>query len=191
MRKTGDDSIAIKSGKNPEGSQIGRPSRHIRIFDCVSAFGHGITIGSEMSGGIEDVEIWDCDMSRSFFGIEIKGTKKRGGYVRNVTVRDCTAARIQFHAVGYNDDGIAAPYPPVFENCRFDHVNVWGEYLDDEREWRWCEALELCGFDEPGYQLKNIVFSNLRLGRSGNRKKQTISLELCENITFCNLSNAK
>lgn len=188
---TGDDSIAIKSGKNPEGNQIGRPSRHIRIFDCVSAFGHGITIGSEMSGGIEDVEIWDCDMSQSFFGIEIKGTKKRGGYVRDVTVRDCTAARIQFHSVGYNDDGIAAPKPPVFENCRFDHVNVLGEYLDDKREWRGCEAIELCGFDEPGHELKNIVFSNLRLGRPGKKRAQIISLEACENITFCSLSNAK
>lgn len=188
---TGDDSIAIKSGKNPEGNLIGRPSRHIRIFDCASAFGHGITIGSEMSGGIEDVMIWDCDMSQSYFGIEIKGTKKRGGYVRDVMVRDCTAARILFHSVGYNDDGIAASQPPVFENCSFDHVEVLGEYLDDKRVWRPCEALELCGFDEPGHELKNIVFSNLRLGKPGQKKKQTLSLELCENITFCSLSNAK
>ena len=41
---TGDDSIAIKSGKNPEGNKIGRPTKHIRIFDCRSAYGHGITI---------------------------------------------------------------------------------------------------------------------------------------------------
>lgn len=184
---TGDDSIAIKSGKNPEGNQIGRPSRHIRIFDCRSAFGHGITIGSEMSGGIEDVAIWDCDMSRSLFGIEIKGTKKRGGYVRDVTVRDSTAARIMFHSVGYNDDGIGAPIPPVFENCCFDHVLVLGEYFGDEKTWQPCEALELCGFDEPGHELKNIVFSDLRLGRSGQRRRQTISLELCENITFYHL----
>lgn len=189
MFYTGDDSIAIKSGKNPEGNLIDRPSRHIRIFDCVSAFGHGITIGSEMSGGIEDVAIWDCDMSQSLFGIEIKGTKKRGGYVRDVTVRDCTAARILFHSVGYNDDGIAAPQPPVFERCSFDHVNVLGEYLDDKREWRPCEAVELCGFDEPGHEIKDIVFSNLRLGRHGKKRKQTLSLELCENITFKNLSN--
>lgn len=72
---TGDDAIAVKSGKNPEGNVIGRPSAHIRIFDCRSAFGHGITIGSEMSGGIDDVSIWDCDMSQSMWGIEIKGTK--------------------------------------------------------------------------------------------------------------------
>ena len=54
---TGDDAVAIKSGKNPEGNQIGRPCRGIKVFDCRSAFGHGICIGSEMSGGVEDVQI--------------------------------------------------------------------------------------------------------------------------------------
>lgn len=73
---TGDDSVAIKSGKNPEGNEIGRPCSHIRIFDCTCAYGHGITMGSEMSGGIEDVAIWDCNLGNSLYGLEIKGTKK-------------------------------------------------------------------------------------------------------------------
>lgn len=188
---TGDDSISIKSGKNPEGNVIARPSSKIRIFDCRCVFGHGITIGSEMSGGIEDVAIWDCDMSSSLYGIEIKGTKKRGGYVRNVSVRDSSAARILFHSVGYNDDGIGAPAPPVFENCMFDHVGIIGEYLSHEREWRPCEAVELIGFDEPGHELKNITFANLSMGRPGQKRKQTFSLQMCENITFFNVSNAK
>lgn len=188
---TGDDSIAIKSGKNPEGNVVARPSRQIRIFDCRCAFGHGITIGSEMSGGIEDVSIWDCDMSSSMFGIEIKGTKKRGGYVRNISVRESYVARILFHSVGYNDDGIGAPTPPIFENCIFDHVGIMGEYLSHDREWVPCEALELCGFDKPGYELKNITFSNLSLGRPGKKHRQTCSLQMCENITFYNVSNAK
>ena len=47
----GDDCIAIKSGKNPEGNIIGIPTRNIRIIDCKFVKGHGISIGSEMSGG--------------------------------------------------------------------------------------------------------------------------------------------
>jgi len=105
---TGDDSVAVKSGKNLEENEIGRPSRNIKIFDCRCAFGHGITIGSEMSGGVEDIKIWDCDMGDSLCGIEIKGTEKRGGYVRNVQVMDCRVSRLLFHSVGYNDDGIGA-----------------------------------------------------------------------------------
>ena len=88
--ETHDDSVAIKSGKNPEGNEINRSTRHIRVFDCYSVCGHGICIGSEMSGGVEDVKIWDCDVAASYSGIEIKGTPQRGGYVRNVSVRDCS-----------------------------------------------------------------------------------------------------
>lgn len=185
---TGDDSIAIKSGKNPEGNIINRPSKNIWIADCKSVFGHGITIGSEMSGGVEDVHIWDCDVSKSLCGIEIKGTKKRGGYVRNVTVRDCLAARVLFHSVGYNDDGEGASEMPIFENCRFEDICITGEYLNDEKVWTTCEPIELCGFCQPGHELKNIEFRDIRLGVPGQSRKQKISMEYCKNISFYNVS---
>ena len=152
---TGDDSIAIKSGKNPEGNKIGRPTKHIRIFDCRCAYGHSITIGSEMSGGGEDVRIWDCDMSSSLFGIEIKGTWKRGGYVRNVHATDCKVTRVLLHSVGYNNDGIAADVQPYFEDCSFENLSISGKYYDHYKEERgYCDAIELIGFDEPGHELK-------------------------------------
>lgn len=189
---TGDDSIAVKSGKNPEGNVINRPTRHVRIFDCTSAYGHGITMGSEMSGGIEDVEIWDCDLSCGLYGIEIKGTKKRGGYVRGIHVRDTIAPRILFHSVGYNDDGIGAPKPPVFENCVFERVRLLGAFMGksgvgEEGEWNPCQAIELCGFDVPGYEIKNIVFRDVRLGDPKKNGTQQISLKLCKGITFENI----
>lgn len=108
---TGDDAVAIKSGKNPEGNEINRPCAHIRVFDCRNDCGHGICIGSEMSGGVEDVQIWDCDLANSLSGIEIKATPKRGGYVRGVTVRDCITPRVMLHSVPYNDDGVPAGAP--------------------------------------------------------------------------------
>ncbi len=182
---TEDDSIAIKSGKNPEGNEIGRPSAHIRIFDCRAAFGHGITIGSEMSGGVEDVRIWDCDMSNTLSGIEIKGTKKRGGYVREVHVENCKTSRIMFHSVGYNDDGISAATPPVFEKCSFTDMNVIGEYYDNHsKERAYCDAIELVGFDEPGHEIRDILFRNVTLGKEGDNRKQNISLKFCENVTL-------
>lgn len=181
---TGDDSVSIKAGKNPEGNVVARPTKHIWVFDCKCAFGHGITIGSEMSGGVEDVDIWDCDMGKSMCGIEIKGTKKRGGYVRNVRVRNCAAARVLFHSVGYNDDGIAAPEPPVFENCSFEKMRILGEYFGHESEWVECEALELVGFDEPGHELRNILLRDVVIGSERKSRRQTISLQYCENITL-------
>lgn len=178
---TGDDSIAIKSGKNPEGNIINRSCEHIRIFDCTSSMGHGITMGSEMSGGISDVRIWDCDMERSMFGIEIKGTRKRGGYVRDIYVRDCTVARVLIHSVGYNDDGIAAKEPPVFENCSFEHMHIRGSYLEKDGSMQPCKAIELCGFAEEGHALCDIHFRDIKLGGD-------VSMRYCENVTFERLS---
>lgn len=185
---TGDDSVAIKSGKNPEGNRINRPCEHIRIFDCISKYGHGITIGSEMSGGVNDVRIWDCDIAESYYGIEIKATKKRGGYVRNVHVENCSLPRILFHSVGYNDDGIGAGVAPVFENCCFENISVKGRFLTKERQWQLCDAVELCGFDEPGHELKNVTMRNLVIGTEEISQSHRISLKFCKGITFENIT---
>ena len=158
-------------------------STNCTIFDCCSAYGHGITIGSEMSGGVEDVRIWDCDMSSSLFGIEIKGTWKRGGYVRNVHATDCKVSRVLLHSVGYNNDDIAADIQPYFEDCSFENLSISGKYYDHYKEERgYCDAIELIGFDEPGHELKNIVFRNITIGILGESRRQNISLQLCENI---------
>lgn len=181
---TGDDSVAIKSGKNPEGNVIGRPCQHIRIFDCVSAFGHGIAIGSEISGGISDIRIWDCDLSSSIYGIQIKGTPKRGGYVKNVEVRDCKVSRVLMHSVSYNDDGEAAPLPPVFEQCRFERMQITGKCLseDGDGSYHSCPAIELKGFDIPGHEIRAVEFKNIAIGCGEG--SQEIIMENCRNVTF-------
>ena len=184
---TGDDAVAIKSGKNPEGNIINRPTEHVRVFDCISYFGHGVTIGSEMSGGISDVKIWDCDMWDSNFGVEIKATKKRGGYVRGVSVRDCKACRILMHSVPYNDDGEGAPTVPVFEDCVFENIKLSGIKYNKKKERIDCDAIELAGFDVPGHFIKNVKFKNILID-CGESRKQTISLQCCDGVSFENIS---
>ena len=159
---TEDDSVAIKSGKNPQGNIIDRPTKHIRVFDCQSLYGHGICIGSEMSGGVEDVKIWDCDISESSNGIEIKGTPKRGGYVRDICVQNCSFPRLLIHAVPYNDDGVPAPQPPVFENFRFEGLHLTG--LRKEHGTTECVApMEISGFEAAGHEVRHVVCKNLVL----------------------------
>ncbi len=184
---TGDDGIAIKSGKNPQGNEICIPCKNIRIFDCLSAFGHGITIGSEMSGGVEDVAIWDCDLSRSIYGLEIKGTWKRGGYVKGVRVDNCRLPRLLFHEVGYNNDGEPADRPPVFSDCVFRRMEILGAYYNRQREWTECEAIELRGFEQPGHEVADICFEDVVLGREGGAERKTISLTRCRGLQFKNL----
>lgn len=182
MFYTEDDSVAIKSGKNPEGNAINRPSCRIRVFDCYSAYGHGIVIGSEMSGGVEDVSIWDCDLRVSMSGFEIKATKKRGGYVRNISVRDCIIPRVMMHSVSYNDDGPGASLPPVLESCRFERLRLTGRYQAsrDIRDLRPCCPIELIGFDTPGYEVKDIVFQDIAIanGDMGIVMKHAIGITL-------------
>lgn len=182
---TEDDSVAIKSGKNPEGNIINRPSKHIRVFDCYSACGHGICMGSEMSGGIEDVRIWDCDLSQSLNGIEIKGTKKRGGYVRDIEVQDCVLPRLMIHTVGYNDDGIPAEHPPVLERCSFERLRITGRALNHREQWTWSGVtpIELAGFEEPGYELREVTFRDCTLGGG----VQTVLMSNCKKVTFENI----
>lgn len=159
---TEDDSVAIKSGKNPQGNIIDRPTKHIRVFDCQSLYGHGICIGSEMSGGVEDVKIWDCDISESSNGIEIKGTPKRGGYVRDICVQNCSFPRLLIHAVPYNDDGVPAPQPPIFENFRFEGLHLTG--LRKEHGTTECVApMEIAGFEAAGHEVRHVVCKNLVL----------------------------
>jgi polygalacturonase len=183
---TGDDAIAIKSGKNPEGNVIHRPTERIHIFSCRIHKGHGFAIGSEMSGGVEDVHIWDCDLSRSTYGVEIKGTVKRGGYVRNVKVDNCVVPRILVHSVSYNDDGVGAQKPPVIENCKFENMWVKGVYPDKKGTPVPCTAIELRGFQEEGHHLENISFRKIRLGTEGMDEHQTklVEMENCGQVTF-------
>ena len=182
---TEDDSVAIKSGKNPEGNIINRPSRHIRVFDCYSACGHGICMGSEMSGGIEDIRIWDCNLANSLNGIEIKATKKRGGYVRDIEVQDCVLPRLMIHTVGYNDDGIPAEHPPVFERCCFERLKITGRALNhrEQRTWSNVTSIELAGFEEAGYELREVTFRDCILCGGG----QTVLLSNCKKVTFENI----
>jgi len=179
---TGDDAIAIKSGKNPEGNIINIPTRNISIFDCVSEFGHGIIIGSEMSGGIENIEIWDCDITNSSSGFEIKTTRKRGGYVRNIIVRDSDFSRILIHGVAYNDDGEPAELSPVISDCHFKNINIIGKYLNEDNRMTDCDAIEIEGFSDIKGVMRDMYFENINIHNNSG-----ISLRNCENINLNNI----
>jgi exo-poly-alpha-galacturonosidase len=154
---TGDDCIAIKSGKNPEGYFVAKPTRNVRITNCDFIRGHGISIGSEMSGGVSDVLVQDCKAGALLHGMQIKGTKDRGGYVRNVTVTDCQLLKITvFSAVNYNNDGEPAPQIPVFEKFVFRNIDLT---MASTKE----PVININGFREPGHRLQDVTFQNIIL----------------------------
>lgn len=85
-----DDCISIKSGRDEDGWRVNRPAEDILIEKSHFAYGHGgVAIGSEMSGGIRNVEIRDCLVdSQNWAPIRFKTQPSRGGVVENITYRN-------------------------------------------------------------------------------------------------------
>ena len=84
----GDDCVAIKSGWDCFGIDYNKPSKaiHIRNISCHGRFA-GIAIGSEMSGGVEDVLVEDVRFTLANGAAHIKTSRTRGGYVKDVVFR--------------------------------------------------------------------------------------------------------
>jgi len=94
---TGDDAIAIKSGWDEYGIAYGRPSSDITVRRITgsSPFA-GFAVGSETSGGVENVLAEHLNFFSSGFGIHIKTNTGRGGFIRNVTVSDVTLDNVRY-----------------------------------------------------------------------------------------------
>lgn len=183
---THDDSVAIKSGKNPEGNVINRPSKNIYVFDCYGR--NGISIGSEISGGIDGVYVWDCDFSVSYGGMTIKTTKKRGGYIRNIFVNNCKFNTFTVYSdLPYNNDGESAGALTKIENIKLENVTLNGvrTYADGIEEKLNC--IELYGFDDEEFYLNNITLKNLTLRSYPNGQEQTLKIKNVKNLSVENV----
>ena len=94
---TGDDCIAIKSGRNNDGRRVGVPSENLIIRNCTMKDGHGgVTIGSEISGGCRNVFVENCEMDSPNLErvLRFKSNAERGGLVENVFMRNVTVGRV-------------------------------------------------------------------------------------------------
>ncbi|MCU0625174.1 MAG: glycoside hydrolase family 28 protein [Gemmatimonadaceae bacterium] len=91
--ETGDDAIAIKSGRDADAWRVGRATEGVVVRDCAMPRAHnGIAIGSEMSGGVRHVHVARCTMGTVGSALYFKGNLDRGGEVSHVRVRDVTVA---------------------------------------------------------------------------------------------------
>lgn len=186
---TGDDCVAIKSGKNPEGNAVARPSKNIKIVGCKSDGGLGLAVGSEMSGGVEGVYVRDCVMSNTRYGIELKANKVRGGYIKDFHVQDSTVDRVLIHSVTYNADGDPADASPVFSDMTFKNMNILA--YSSEKSSPWINtSIEIEGFtsddNSDAYYVKNISFDDITVGTDQNIT-QNISMKYCRDISFNNV----
>jgi polygalacturonase len=126
---TGDDCIAVKSGRNADGRRLAAPAERVVVRGCRMRAGHGgVTIGSEVSGSVRDVFVERDAMSSPQLerGIRIKTNAVRGGVVENVFVRD-----VEIEQVGsaieidmLYEEGAGGPFTPVVRNVSVERMSV-------------------------------------------------------------------
>ncbi len=96
---TGDDCIAIKSGRDADGRRVGIPCENITVQNCQMGHGHGgVAVGSEMSGGVRHVRVSHCTMNGTDNAIRIKTMRGRGGVVEDVVITDLKLTDIKKNA---------------------------------------------------------------------------------------------
>jgi polygalacturonase len=171
--ETKDDCIAVKSGKNPEGNVIARPTERLRISGCHFLRGHGISIGSEISGGIRGVKVEDCVAGALLNGFQIKAIPARGGFVEDVEVCDCDLQKISILSnLNYNRDGEAAPTMPSFRSFRFRDIDL--SKGDASKP-----IIIVNGFAAEGHATQNLEFERMRLPANAQ-----ITLDRAVDVTF-------
>jgi polygalacturonase len=119
---TGDDCIAIKSGRNDDGRRVNVASEHIVIRDCAMKDGHGgIVIGSEVSGSVRHVYGERCrmDSPRLDRALRFKTNSVRGGTIEHVYMRDVTVGEVAEAVVTadfFYEEGDTGRFPPILRD---------------------------------------------------------------------------
>ena len=99
----GDDAICIKSGKDADGRRHARKCRNLIISDCTVYHGHGgFVVGSEMSGGVENILVKGCRFLGTDVGLRFKSTRGRGGLVKDIWCEDIYMKDIVSYGVIFN-----------------------------------------------------------------------------------------
>ena len=186
---TGDDCIAIKSGRNNDGRRVNVPSENLVIRGCVMKDGHGgVVIGSEMSGGCRNVFVENCRMDSPNLdrGLRFKSNALRGGLVENVFMRDVQIGRVSEAVLTVDflyEVGAEGPHRPVLRNVVLERVTssssprvMWvvgfkGAIIDDIRfvdcEFRGLESAEVVeGASHVSFS--NVTMEPAQRGRSRN-----------------------
>lgn len=171
---TGDDAVAMKSGRNQEGNVLDKPNAYIRITDCVSRWSlGGFGTGSETAAGSHDILMQNLEIEHILVsGIWIKTNADRGGIteyiqVRDVRASDCSSPVWVLNA--YTSTSVVAnPSKRLASVRHLSFENVHGS-SDNERGFR------LTG--TPEIPIRDVSFRHISDGGKENRMKY------CENVT--------
>tara|TARA_R110002096_G_scaffold211553_1_gene399023 strand:+ start:2922 stop:4343 length:1422 start_codon:yes stop_codon:yes gene_type:complete len=176
---TGDDCIAIKSGRNNDGRRVNIPSENIVVENCYMKDGHGgVVMGSEISAGVRNVFVRNCKMDSPELdrAIRIKTNTLRGGFVENVFVKDIQVGQVKESVLRINTYyGIygtqEGDFMPTIKNIHLENITVenGGKY-----------GVLIKG--RPESFIKNVTLTNVNIKKA----KTDLSVENSEPIIFKN-----
>ncbi len=188
---TGDDCIAIKSGRNADGRAgatgrfAGIPSKNLIIRNCVMEDGHGgVVIGSEISGGCQNVFAENCKMDSPNLErvLRIKTNSCRGGIIENIHFRNVTVGQCQEAVLKINTD-----YEPKEICCRGFYPQVRHVYMDNVTCQKAKYGVMIVGYeaDSLAYTVNNIYVSNSKF--DGVYDKPVYQVGQAQDVHFNNL----
>ena len=125
---TGDDCIALKSGRNADGRRVNTPIENVIIRDCEMKDGHGgVVIGSEISGGARNIFAEHCRMDSPQLDrvLRFKTNAERGGVIERVAIRDITVGQVAEAIVAadfYYEEGDTGAFTPVLRDVEVRRV---------------------------------------------------------------------
>ncbi len=135
---TGDDCIAIKSGRNADGRRVNVPTQNVVIRDCRMIEGHGgVVLGSEISGGVRNVFAERCTMDspRLDRALRIKTNALRGGVLENIFMRNVQVGQVAEAVIKvdfYYEEGDTGAFTPIVRNidvqdvtCNKSKFGIW------------------------------------------------------------------
>jgi len=127
---TGDDCIAIKSGRNDDGRRLSMPSVNLVIRDCTMRDGHaGTAIGSEISGSCSNVFVENCEMSSPHLNcaLRLKSNAVRGGVIQNIFMRNVNVGQVADSVLQIDflyEEGTNGIYRPLARNVAMEDITV-------------------------------------------------------------------
>ncbi len=176
---TGDDCIAIKSGRNRDGRERAMPSQNIIIRNCEMKNGHGgVVIGSEISGGCKNVFAHDCVMDSPELErvLRIKTNSCRGGIIENIFMKDVQVGVCKESVLKINLD-----YEHNEICCRGNYPTVRNVYMENVTSQKSKYGVQIIGLEEDTYvydiDVKNCHFNGVQQGNFQSGKVRNVTFD--------------
>ena len=176
---TGDDCIAIKSGRNRDGRERNMPSKNIIIRNCEMKNGHGgVVVGSEISGGCQNVYAHDCVMDSPELErvLRIKTNSCRGGIIENINMKNIKVGVCKESILKINLD-----YEHNEICCRGNYPTVRNVYMENVTSEKSQYGVQIIGLEEDTYVydilVKNCHFNGVKDGNYMSGKTRNVNYD--------------